>query len=83
MFERVSLSYEVYVLRCHLVCSDMFSIAPSVYVCVCMCVCVCVYMSVCVCVCVFSVAAGPAEVLSTDQRDAQSGGVQRGSSHRL
>ena len=57
----------------------MFSIAPSVCVFVCVCVCVCL----CVCVCVFSVAAGPAEVLSTDQRDAQSGGVQRGSSHRL
>ena len=48
----------------------MFSIAP----------CVCVCVSVCVCVCV---TAGPAEVLSTDQRDAQSGGVQRGSNHRL
>ena len=53
----------------------MFSIAPSVCVCVCLCVCVCVF--------VFSVTAGPAEVLSTDQRDAQSSGVQRGSSHRL
>ena len=50
-----------------------------VYVCMCTCVCACVS----VCLCVFSVAAGPAEVLSTDQRDAQSGGVQRGSSHRL